>query len=57
MGMNKVVLQELLERHDRLKPLEFVIRRAGESMIDCYRKEGKCWYAVTAAAVPMPIIS
>ena len=41
MGMNKVVLQELLERHDRLKPLEFVIRRAGESMIDCYRKGGK----------------
>lgn len=41
MGMNNVVLQELLERYDRLKPLEFVIRRAGESMIDCYRKGGK----------------
>lgn len=34
-------LQELLEKHEPLKPLGFAIEKAGESLIDCYRKGGK----------------
>lgn len=37
----KEVLEELLEKHEPLKPLGFAIEKAGESLIDCYRKGGK----------------
>lgn len=41
MAMKNDALKRLLEIHDNLKPLEFNIVKASESIIDCYRKGGK----------------
>lgn len=35
------ILQDFLEKHEPLKSLGFAIEKAGESLIDCYRKGGK----------------